>query len=347
MKNLIPLFCAAFLACAVLPLHAATKSEQVERYLGSYRYKNDRPRGTVKFIFQKAVLKRQGDGKKTYEQLLYNERYFSNRDNAGRLIGIQVVHRDKTSTILPESAKDPDEADAPPPAKTRRAKREPKSEPESVQASVTPKGRQQDDPDPEPRSVTRMKAVPASISAADAATDLVSDPVRPRRNVPPPAFSSSKPKTSISLPDSMTVVRNIEDAKEQITGWKGKMWQTVRPIWEFVMWMFSSVIVMLICFGGICRYVAKTAATESLINSYGRIIVGRWIVSAHQNAAAMLLVVTWIVAIVLLLDVFMWLVYLDLPIWTLLIIWFPILWFAEKLTSWFVPNIPVVGPDHH
>lgn len=347
MKKLLPLFCAALVACAVLPLHAATKSEQVERYLGSYRYKNDRPKGTVKFIFQKAVLKRQGDGKKTYEQLLYNERYFSNRDNAGRLIGIQVVHRDKTSTILPESSKNPDDADAPAPTKSRRAKREPKPVPEPVQATMSPKGRLLEDPEPESRSEPRMKVVPASTSAAAAATELVNDPVRPRRNVPPPTLASSKPKSSISLPDSMTVVRNIEDAKEQITGWKGRMWQTVRPVWEFVMWLFSSLIVMLICFGGICRYVAKTAATESLINSYGRIIVGRWIVSAHQNAAAMLLVVTWIIAIVLLLDVFMWLVYLDLPIWTLLVIWFPILWLAEKLTSWIVPNIPVVGPDHH
>ena len=46
----------------------------------------------------------------------------------------------------------------------------------------------------------------------------------------------------------------------------------------------------------------------------------------------------------LLIDVFMWLVFLNLPIWTLLLIWFPILWLAEKLTSWIVPNITVVGP---
>ncbi len=348
MKNLIPLFCAVLMACAVIPLHAATKSEQVERYLGSYRYKNDRPLGTVKFIFQKAVLKRQGDGKKTYEQLLYNERYFSNRDNAGRLIGIQVVHRNKTGTVLPESPKDPDEVDAPPTKVRQRTKRELRSEPEPVLASMPPKRNGQSDLEPETRSERiRIHPVPASTSAAAAATELVNDPVRPRRNVPPPALAATKPKNSISLPDSMTMVRNIEEAKEQITGWKGKMWQTVRAAWEFVMWVFSSIIVMLICFGGICRYVAKTAATESLINSYGRIIVGRWIVSAHQNAAAMLLVVTWIVAIVLLLDVFMWFVYLDLPIWTLLIIWFPILWLAEKLTSWFVPNIPVVGPGNH
>lgn len=297
-------------------MHAATKSEQVERYLGSYRYKNDRPLGTVKFIFQEAVLKRQGDGKKNYEQLLFNERFFSNRDNAGRLIGIQVVYKGKTTTIRPEPPKDPDEVEAPataepPPATTVRPASRPKREPRPART--------------------------ATPSAAAAATRLVNDPVRPAQNEEPPSGG-------ISIPDSSTIAHNIDRAKEQITGWKGKMWQTVRPAWEFVMWIFSSVIVMLICFAGICRYVAKTAATESLINTYGRIIVGRWIVSAHQNAAAMLLIVTWIIAIVLLIDVFMWLVFLNLPIWTLLVIWFPILWIAEKLTSWIVPNITVIGP---
>ncbi len=297
-------------------MHAATKSEQVERYLGSYRYKNDRPLGTVKFIFQEAVLKRQGDGKKNYEQLLFNERFFSNRDNAGRLIGIQVVYKGKTTTIRPEPPKDPDEVEAPvtaepPPATTVRPATRPKREPRPART--------------------------ATPSAAAAATRLVNDPVRPAQNEEPPSGG-------ISIPDSSTIAHNIDRAKEQITGWKGKMWQTVRPAWEFVMWIFSSVIVMLICFAGICRYVAKTAATESLINTYGRIIVGRWIVSAHQNAAAMLLIVTWIIAIVLLIDVFMWLVFLNLPIWTLLVIWFPILWIAEKLTSWIVPNITVIGP---
>ncbi len=316
MKSFPLLFCAlCFLGAIPTSSYAITKTEQVERYLGSFRYKNDRPRGVVKFIFQKAVLKRQGDGKKNYEQLLFNERYFSNRDNAGRLLGIQIVYQGKTTTIRPESPKDPEAVAEAPPPKISKAKAasasKPKSEPKTVQTTS---------------------------SVAAAAQTLTRDPVRPRQNEAPIST------TGISLPDSNAVARNIEDAKEQITGWKGKMWQTVQPAWEFVMWVFSSLIVMLICFAGICRYVAKTAATESLINSYGRIIVGRWIVSAHQNAAALLLVVTWIIAIVLLIDVFMWLVFLNLPIWTLLLIWFPILWLAEKITSWIVPNITVVGP---
>lgn len=367
MKSFTLLLCVLLVSGAATTLEAATKSERVERYLGTYRFKNDRPLGTVKFIFQKAVLKRRGDGKKTYEQLLFNEHLFSNRDNAGKLIGIEVVYKGKTTEIKPESRKIPDGTDSPPDtrAKSRSkqkltAKERTDDTDESVAAArkskTNPKARLTAEEEPAPareresaappaRERARMIAdinarprrpaessAPANIAVSSLPT---SDPVRPR--------SSEHPGTGIQMPDSSTVAHTLDDAKKEITTWKGRMWQTIQPVWEFVMWAFSSIIVMLICFAGICRYVAKTAANESLINTYGRVIVGRWIVSAHQNAAAMLLIITWVIAIVLLIDVFMWLVYLDLPIWTLLVIWFPVLWLAEKLTSWIVPNIPVVG----
>lgn len=283
MNKFPRLLCVVLALCAALPVFAETKSQQVERYLGTFRYENDRPRGTIKFIFQKAVLKRKGTGKKTYQYLLFNEPFFSNEDNAGRLIGIQIVNNGKTTTIRPES-------------------------PDS----------------------------PANVAEAEAPAVRVNepsnDPIRPR-----PGHQLGVG----SMLDSSRIAGNLNQAKEKITGWKGAAWQSIRPIWAFVMWIFSSVIVILICFAGLCRYVAKTAANESLMTNYGRILVGRWIVSAHQNAAAMLLLITWIIAIVLLIDVFMWLVYLNLSVWLLVVIWFPILWLAEKLTSWIVPNIPI------
>ncbi|MCK6691868.1 MAG: hypothetical protein L6Q97_07165 [Thermoanaerobaculia bacterium] len=344
MKSFTLLFCAFLVSGAITTLYAATKSEQVERYLGSHRYKHDRPLGTVKFIFREAVLKRRGDGKKTYEQLLFNESKFSNRDNAGKLIGIEIVHKGKTTLIKPESRKIPEEAEAAPEPKARaRTKTK-----QIAKGSVRPVEYEREESEPSARQKARMVAEINSkpkrvventeITPVRAAvSSLPNDPVRPRREEP------SGGGGGISVPDSSTVVKTIDNAKDQITTWKGRIWKTVQPMWEFVMWVFSSLIVMLVCFAGLCRYVAKTAANESLINTYGRVIVGRWIVSAHQNAAAMLLIITWVIAIVLLIDVFMWLVFLSLPIWTLLIIWFPILWVAEKLTSWIVPNIPVVG----
>lgn len=298
---------------------AQPKSQQVERYLGKFRYENDRPKGTVKFIFQKAVYKRTGNGKKTYKALLPAAPNYTDEDNAGRLIGIQVVTKDKTVTILPEAPDKPGEPEV----------AESPAEP-TVPIITRPETPRRSEPQPESAPRPQQPA-PQGPSTQGPSTSQP-DPVRPTVNISPQV-----------IPDSAQVAKSLEEAKENVSAWQARMWATIRPVWAFVMWIFNSVIILLICFGGLCRYVAKTAASESLINVYGRIIVGRWIVSVHQNAAAMLLIITWIIAVVLLIDVFMWLVYLDLPIWTLLIIWFPILWVAEKLTSWIVPNVPIIG----
>jgi len=94
MKNiiLITAMLAAFAA------NAQTKSDQVRAYLGDYRYTQDIPKGEVKFVFQKSILKRNGNGK-TYRDLLPDAQFFSNENNAGRLIGILV----NGQTIMPEA----------------------------------------------------------------------------------------------------------------------------------------------------------------------------------------------------------------------------------------------------
>lgn len=322
MKWFPPLLGVWLLLCTAVSAFGASKSEQVERYLGKYRYEHDRPVGTVKFIFQKAVLKRQGNGKLTYKQLLIGEPYFSNEDNAGRLIGIQIVNKGATSTIRPEAPDKPATQAAEP---VKKARPQPKPAPTESPAVLA----------------TVEETAPATPAKKPAAfpTQPSKDPVRPRG----PAATQPSAVGGI-MPDSVALAEGLSHARDRVDSWKGQMWLTVRPVWAFVMWIFNSVLVLLVCFGGLCRYVAKTAASESLINSYGRIIVGRWIVAAHQNAAAMLLIITWIVAIVLLIDVFMWLVFLDFPVWLLVVIWFPILWIAEKITNFIVPNIPVLGP---
>ena len=172
------------------------------------------------------------------------------------------------------------------------------------------------------------------------------DPIRPRGTLQAPDVANT-PVTDESpryhFPDSSQTAATLEDAKEVITGWKGKAWEQIQPIWRFVLWVFSSLVILLICLIGLCRYVAKSAANESVVNTYGRVIVGGWIARAQQEAASMTLFLTWIIAIVVLIDVFMWLIMLDLPIWTIIPIWFGILWMAEKLTDWIVPNANIVG----
>jgi hypothetical protein len=321
MMKFPPLLFALLFLCGPFVLSATTKTQQVEHYLGKYRYEHDRPKGIVKFIFQKAVLKRNGDGAKTYKQLLLIERFFSNDDNAGRLIGIQVVYKNQTSTIRPEA---PDKPVVDVPVKPTKPTKKPHQKAEPAP--------EQTDDDANVAATTDTDTAPATPQH---------DPVRPNQRQR--ASAAARP---FFAADSVALANNIDEVKGKINTWQSRMWQTVRPMWEFFMWVFNSIIVLLICLGGLCRYVAKTAASESLISSYGRIIVGRWIVSAHQNAAAMLLIITWIIAIVMLIDVFMWLVYHSFPVWILILIWFPILWVAEKLTSWIVPNIPVLGSGH-
>lgn len=156
-------------------------------------------------------------------------------------------------------------------------------------------------------------------------------------------IAPTAPARSWNVPDSMTVVNGLEDAKQSVEWWKMKMWKNTRPVWAFVMWIFNSLVIFLICLGGLFRYVAKTAAGESAVNVFGIPVIGTWILRIQQNAAAMMLVITWMVAVVLLIDMFMWMVYLEIPLWTILVIWFPVLWIAEKFTNWIVPNVQVVG----
>jgi hypothetical protein len=325
-----PLLCCAMMLImsAFTPLYATVKTERVESYLGSYRYEFDKPVGTVKFIFQRAILTREGNGKKSYKLLLIGQRGFTNLDNAGELLAIQVVYKGVSSTIYPE------------PVGKNKSKVKGKEAIAPIAEEAEPvvkrskRGRAS-------RSVPAQlvnEAPEAQLADEPVATRSVQpDPVRPRPLFPDQAHPGQS--GGISLPDSATIARNLEGAKSTVTTWRTRMWQSAQPIWEFVMWVFNSVIVLLICFGGLCRYVAKTAAAESRVNRKGRVVVGRWVVGAHQNASAMLLIISWVIAIFFLIDIFMWLVYLDLPIWLLVVIWFPVLWFAEKLTSWIVPNL--------
>lgn len=85
------------LLLAALPAFSQ-KSAQVERYLGTYRYENDRPKGETKFIFQKGVIRRNADGQKTYKALLPDNPLYKDTDNGGKLIGITVAGQ----TIAPE-----------------------------------------------------------------------------------------------------------------------------------------------------------------------------------------------------------------------------------------------------
>jgi hypothetical protein len=112
------------------------------------------------------------------------------------------------------------------------------------------------------------------------------------------------------------------------------------------MWVFWSISVLLLGILGICRYIAQTAANESLVSVKGKAVVGKWIVSAQQNAAGMTLIITWLIIVMLLIDIFIVIIHFLLPLWALVPLWFCILGIADRITDWLVPNLKVAKQEY-
>jgi len=194
------------------------------------------------------------------------------------------------------------------------------------------------------------EVVAKGVAVGDVATGVKSpyqfqpsttgDPVRPRQM---PGMEPAQPEYQFRAPDSLEIAERLERAKENITGWKEEGWRVVSPVWDFAMWLFSSIMVLLVCAIILFRYVAQTAANESLVTTYGRVIMGRWIVSAQQNSAAATLVCTWVIFVTALLNAFLWMVKAGLPMWLLIPVAFVLEWIASKVTGWIVPNIRFVS----
>jgi hypothetical protein len=146
-----------------------------------------------------------------------------------------------------------------------------------------------------------------------------------------------------AMPDSMQVAERLDGLKRDITGWKGKMWQTIAPAWDFCMWLFSSIAVLLVSLIFFFRYIAASAANESLVGIYGNVIAGRWMVSVQQNAAVLTLACVWLIAAVLWVKVVLWMVWADLSLWLMVPCAAVLAWFAEKVTDWLVPNLRVAS----
>lgn len=162
------------------------------------------------------------------------------------------------------------------------------------------------------------------------------DPMRP-------VSITNEPQGGFTMPDSMEVAERLDGLKRDITGWKGKMWQSIAPVWEFCMWLFSSIAVFLVSLIFFFRYIAASASNESLVGIYGNVIAGRWMVSVQQNAAVLTLACVWLIAAVLWVNVVLWMVWADLSLWLMVPCAAILAWFAEKVTDWLVPNLRVAG----
>jgi hypothetical protein len=187
-------------------------------------------------------------------------------------------------------------------------------------------------------------AATASPVPPPPATAPAHDPVRPR---PLAHYAATPPPNSISIPDSAAMAERANQIKQDLSSQGAKIKATLGSVWNLIMWFFYSSLLLLLCALGFCRYIAKSAANESLISIKGRTVVGGWIVQAQQNAAGFTLILSWIIVGVLLLDIFILIVHQEWPIWLTVVAWLMILWFAERLTDWLVPNLKVAKSDHY
>lgn len=169
--------------------------------------------------------------------------------------------------------------------------------------------------------------------------------IQPEKMVTNLATSETRPiPDALSLPDSIAMEQKLGGIKAQVNGWRAKAWQSIKPVWAFVMWFFTSMLApFLVLLGGWMRYIAKSAAGEGAVNPYGGSVFGPFMVWVHQNFSASLMVIVWTTATVLLFDSFLWLVWWDFSLWSIIPVWLLELWLAQWVTNWIVPNVRVVS----
>lgn len=146
-----------------------------------------------------------------------------------------------------------------------------------------------------------------------------------------------------SMPDSAAIANGTNEAIRKVDQWKSALWSSAAPIWRLVMYFFMSFLPILLMIGGVLRYLAKTAAGESAVNLYGTPLFGGWLLKIHQSTAGALLVIKWAVTVVVLINTFLWLIWLGLDLWLVAVLWFIVLRFAETITNWIVPDVRVVS----
>jgi len=170
-------------------------------------------------------------------------------------------------------------------------------------------------------------------------------PKKQGRMVSSIATSETRPiPDALSIPDSVAMEQKLEGVKTQVDKWRSEVWKSIRPVWAFVMWFFTSILApVLVLLGGWMRYIAKSAAGEGAVNSWGGSIFGPFMVWVHQNFSASLMVIVWTAATILLFDSFLWLVWWGFSLWSIIPVWLLELWIAQALTNWIVPNVRVIS----
>lgn len=186
------------------------------------------------------------------------------------------------------------------------------------------------------------KSGTATVELLPSATAPVSSAM-PEIDIRPIKNGEAVQRSTWTVSDSLQLANTLNQYKYEYAHYKDFLSSAGMVFWRFFMFMFNAVVfptlfLLLI----LLRYISKTAASESAVNVYGRAVIGKWILSAHQNSAALLMVVTWGIMLTILLNSFFSLLPI-FPLWLTCVAMIPIGWVAEKITNWIVPNVRVLG----
>ena len=162
-----------------------------------------------------------------------------------------------------------------------------------------------------------------------------------------PAKSAVVPESArpmnFDMPDSMSTVDYLENAKTESLRWNTAFWKVAKPGWEFAIWFMERILFPFIIIAiALFRYIAKTGAGESAITLRGAPVFGRMMYKAHQFSAGALMAISWLVVGMLIVHSILRMVWAGFDPWFIVGAAAVILFFAETITSWIVPNPKIV-----
>ena len=146
-----------------------------------------------------------------------------------------------------------------------------------------------------------------------------------------------------SMPDSMSTVDYLENAKTESLRWNTAFWKVAKPGWEFAIWFMERILFPFIIIAiALFRYIAKTGAGESAITLRGAPVFGRMMYKAHQFSAGALMAISWLVVGMLIVHSILRMVWAGFDPWFIVGAAVVILFFAETITNFIVPNPKIV-----
>jgi len=167
--------------------------------------------------------------------------------------------------------------------------------------------------------------------------------IRPYVSVKSAVVPESARPMDFNGPDSATTVEYLEKAKEESLRWNTAFWKVAKPGWEFAIWFMERILFPFIIIAiALFRYIAKTGAGESAITLRGAPVFGRMMYKAHQFSAGALMAISWLVVGMLIVHSILRMVWAGFDPWFIVGAAIAILFFAETITNWIVPNPKIV-----